>query len=165
MADCNSQCVSGVVWAWHLLKAQPLLHQPLHLGFRGSSEAGYRLFDLRRRIRFNVTLGVRRCQFHNTLHLTDSERAAHIFTEEDILKHDGINSEFRNEARDFIVNLFQARFGRCLRARPNVPVIVRGGTVRLRFYHAVSRIRNARVDTKNNQRFCVAMRQLGGGLQ
>ncbi len=165
MANRDSQCVSGVVWAWHLLKAQPLLHQPLHLGFRGSSEAGYRLFDLGRRIRFNVTLGVRRCQFHDPLHLTDCERAADIFVEEDILKDDGINSEFRNEARDFIVNLFQTRFRRGLRARPDVSVIVRGDTVRLRFDYAVSRIRNARVDTKNNQRFCVAMRQLGGGLQ
>lgn len=165
MADCDSQCVSGVVWAWNLLKAQQRLHHPLHLGFRGLSVTGYRLFDLGRRVRFNVTLGVRRCQFHNTLHLADSERAAHIFAEEDILKHDGINSEFRNEARDFIVNLFQARFGRGLRVRPDVPVIVRGGTVRLRFNYAVSRIRNARVDTKNNQRFCFAMRQLGGGLQ
>ena len=153
MTERDSQRVCGVVWAWHLLKAQLRLHHPLHLGFRGSSVAGYRLFDLGRRIRFNVTLGVRRCQFHNTLHLTDCERAAHIFAEEDILKHDGINSEFRNEARDFIVNLFQARFGRCLRVRPNVPVIVRGGTVRLRFDYAVSSIRNARVNSKNNHGF------------
>ena len=165
MADCDSQCVSSVVWAWNLLKAQQRLHHPLHLGFRGSPEADYRLFDLGRRIRFNRTFGIRRCQFHNTFHLTDSKRAADIFAEEDIFKHDSINSEFRNEARDFIVNLFQASFGRGLRVRPNVPVIVRGGTVRLRFNHAVSSIRNARVNTKNNQRFYVAMRLLGGGLQ
>ena len=165
MANRDSQCVCGVVWAWYLLKVQQHLHHPLHLGFRGASVAGYRLFDLGRRIRFNVTLGIRRCQFHNTLYLTDSERAADIFAEEDILKHDSINREFRNEARDFIVNLFQARFRRGLRARPDVSVIVRGDTVRLRFNYAVSRIRNARVNTKNNQRFCFAMRQLGGGLQ
>ena len=165
MAERDSQRVCGVVWAWCLLKAQQRLHHPLHLGFRGSSEADYSLFDLGWRIRFNGTFGVRRCQFHNTLHLTDCERAADIFAEEDVLKDDSINREFRNETRDFIVNLFQASFGRCLRVRPDVPIIVRGGTVRLPFDHAVSSIRNARVNTKNNQRFCVAMRLLGGGLQ
>ena len=153
MAERDSQRVCGVVWAWCLLKAQQRLHHPLHLGFRGSSVADYRLFDLGRRIRFNRTFGIRRCQFHNTFHLTDCERAADIFAEEDILKDDGINSEFRNETRDFIVNLFQARFRRCLRVRPNVPVIVRGGTVRLRFNYAVSSIRNARVNSKNNHGF------------
>ena len=166
MAERDSQRVRGVVWAWCLPKPKQRLHHPLHLGFLGLSVANHCLFDLGWGIRCNGTPGVCRRKFHDTCHLTDYERAAHISAEEYLLKRDDINSEFCNETRDFIVNLFQARFGCSLRVRPDVPIIMRGGTVRLRCHYAVSSIRDARVDAKNNhQRFCVAARLLGGGLQ
>ncbi len=149
MAERERKGICCVIRARWFLEFKQCLCHLLHLGFRGFSVTNNCLFDLGRCIHSNGTIRIRRREFHNTFNFTYSERTAYIFTKKNILKHYALDGEFGNQIGYGIVNLFQPYLWCCFWASSDVSEAPRNETIRVRFNHAVSSIRNARINAKN----------------
>ena len=151
MTECKRERIRCVIRARWFLESKQCLCHPLHLGFCGFSVTDNRLFHLGRCIRSDRAIRIRGCKLYDTFNFTYGERTTYVFSKENVFNYDTLNGAFGNQIGYGIVNLFQPYLRRCFGTRSDVSVIPQRETIRVRFNHAVSSIRNARVNAKNNQ--------------